>query len=136
MITASIENFPSEARIDAANSAVSPGSGTPIDSTAMSANSSGSPTWLTFTSAASTCRAYDGRSMPPFEIQARDPGSRARAGVLHTAHGDIRTPAFVPLATKGTVRGLTPGEVESLGFDLVLGNTFHLFLDPGHELIR
>jgi queuine tRNA-ribosyltransferase len=74
--------------------------------------------------------------MPPFEIHARDPGSRARAGVLHTAHGDVRTPAFVPLATKATVRGLTPAEVEDLGFDIVLGNTFHLFLDPGHELIR
>ena len=73
--------------------------------------------------------------MPPFEIHARDPASRARAGVLHTAHGDIRTPAFVPLATKATVRGLTPPEVEALGFDMVLGNTFHLFLDPGHELI-
>jgi queuine tRNA-ribosyltransferase len=74
--------------------------------------------------------------MPRFEIQARDAASRARAGVLRTAHGDIRTPAFVPLATKATVRGLTPAEVEGLGFDIVLGNTFHLFLDPGHELIR
>jgi queuine tRNA-ribosyltransferase len=73
--------------------------------------------------------------MAPFEILASDVGSRARAGVLRTAHGEVRTPAFVPLATKATVRGLTPGEVESLGFDLVLGNTFHLFLDPGHELI-
>src|SRR5688572_3279573 len=70
-----------------------------------------------------------------FEIQARDPASRARAGVLRTAHGDIRTPAFVPLATKATVRGLLPDEVEALGFDIVLGNTFHLFLDPGHERI-
>ena len=74
--------------------------------------------------------------MPPFEIHARDAASRARAGVLRTAHGDIRTPAFVPLATKATVRGLTPAEVEGLGFDIVLGNTFHLFLDPGHDLIR
>src|SRR3954467_13531442 len=72
----------------------------------------------------------------PLEILARDPGSRARAGVLRTAHGEVRTPAFVPLATKATVRGLTPAEVEDLGFDMVLGNTFHLFLDPGHELIR
>src|SRR6476469_8417108 len=135
-ITATIENRPSEARIEAANSAVSPGSGTPIDSTAISTNSRGSPTWLTFTSVASTLRAYDGRSMPPFEIHARDPATQARAGVLHTAHGDVRTPAFVPLATKATVRGLTPAAVEELGFDIVLGNTFHLFLDPGHDLIR
>jgi queuine tRNA-ribosyltransferase len=71
----------------------------------------------------------------PFKIEARDPGSRARAGVLRTAHGDVRTPAFVPLATKATVKGLEPREVAALGYDMVLGNTFHLFLDPGHELI-
>ncbi len=73
--------------------------------------------------------------MVPLEILARDAATRARAGVLHTAHGDVRTPAFVPLATKATVRGLTPAEVSGLGFDMVLGNAFHLFIDPGHELI-
>lgn len=61
---------------------------------------------------------------------------RARAGLLHTAHGDVRTPAFVPLATKATVKGLQPHEVSELGYDMVLGNTFHLMLDPGHELIE
>ena len=70
------------------------------------------------------------------EILQRDPGSQARAGVLHTAHGDVRTPAFVPLATKATVKGLEPRDVVELGYDMVLGNTFHLFLDPGHERIR
>jgi queuine tRNA-ribosyltransferase len=73
--------------------------------------------------------------VPPFEIQHRDPASRARAGVLHTAHGDLETPAFVPLATKATVRGLEPRDVAGLGYQMVLGNTFHLFLAPGHELI-
>jgi queuine tRNA-ribosyltransferase len=68
-------------------------------------------------------------------ITARDAGSRARAGVLRTAHGEIRTPHFVPLATKATVKGLLPDEVSALGYDIVLGNTFHLFLDPGHALI-
>jgi queuine tRNA-ribosyltransferase len=72
----------------------------------------------------------------PLEILARDPGSLARAGVLRTAHGEIRTPAFVPLATKATVKGLTPAEVRDLGFDMVLGNTYHLFLTPGHERIQ
>src|SRR3954469_2174662 len=72
----------------------------------------------------------------PLEIVARDPGSRARAGVLRTAHGEIRTPAFVPLATKATVKGLTPDEVRGLGYDMVLGNTYHLFLEPGHERIK
>jgi queuine tRNA-ribosyltransferase len=72
----------------------------------------------------------------PFTITARDPASRARTGVLSTAHGAVRTPAFVPLATKATVKGLFPAEVADLGYDMVLGNTFHLFLDPGHERIR
>ncbi|MCW2991377.1 MAG: tgt [Solirubrobacterales bacterium] len=69
-------------------------------------------------------------------ITARDPASRARAGLLHTAHGDVRTPAFVPLATKATVKALQPHEVADLGYDMVLGNTFHLMLDPGHKLIE
>jgi queuine tRNA-ribosyltransferase len=73
--------------------------------------------------------------MPPLEILARDEATRARAGILRTAHGDIRTPAFVPLATKATVKGLEPREVAELGYDLILGNTYHLFLEPGHELI-
>jgi queuine tRNA-ribosyltransferase len=55
--------------------------------------------------------------------------------VLRTAHGEVRTPAFVPLATKATVKGLVPAEVRDLGYDMVLGNTYHLFLEPGHERI-
>jgi queuine tRNA-ribosyltransferase len=70
------------------------------------------------------------------EILDKDPGSRGRAGVLHLAHGDVRTPAFVPLATKGTIKTLTPADVVALGYDMVLGNTFHLFVDPGHELVQ
>jgi queuine tRNA-ribosyltransferase len=72
--------------------------------------------------------------VPPFTIQARD-GS-ARAGVLHTAHGGVRTPAFVPLASTATVKTLHAAEVAELGFEMVLGNTFHLFIQPGQELIR
>jgi len=68
-----------------------------------------------------------------FEISARD-GS-ARAGVIHTAHGPIQTPAFIPLATKGTVRGLDSAEVAGLGYELILGNTYHLFVSPGPERI-
>jgi queuine tRNA-ribosyltransferase len=68
-----------------------------------------------------------------FAIDARD-GS-ARAGVLLTAHGPVQTPAFVPLATSGTVKGLHSAEVEDLGYEMVLGNTFHLFLRPGHEQV-
>lgn len=72
----------------------------------------------------------------PYTIIARDPSSRARAGVLQTAHGQVRTPAFTPLATKATVKGLLPEEVAALGYDMVLGNTFHLMLNPGAELIE
>ena len=74
--------------------------------------------------------------MSALQILHRDPGSRARAGILRTAHGEVRTPAFVPLATKATVKGLEPREVSALGYDMVLGNTFHLFLEPGAALIE
>jgi queuine tRNA-ribosyltransferase len=71
---------------------------------------------------------------PSFEITARDGG--ARAGLIHTAHGDVRTPAFVPLASTATVKSLHAAEVAALGYDVVLGNTFHLFIQPGPELVR
>jgi queuine tRNA-ribosyltransferase len=69
-----------------------------------------------------------------FEIGGRD--GLARAGVLHTPHGDVQTPAFVPLASNASVRGLLPGEVAELGYEMVLGNTFHLFVTPGEEYVR
>src|SRR5919201_4155900 len=70
-----------------------------------------------------------------FTVRTRDPASRARTGTLHLAHGDVRTPAFVPLATKGVVKALEPGDVAALGYELILGNTFHLLLAPGPELV-
>jgi len=71
--------------------------------------------------------------VPAFEISARD--GDARAGVVETLHGPVRTPAFVPLATSATVKSLHASEVAELGYDMVLGNTFHLFIQPGAELI-
>src|SRR3954465_4463285 len=68
-----------------------------------------------------------------FEISARD--APPRAGTIHTAHGPIETPAFIPLATKGTVRGLESAEVAKLGYQMILGNTYHLFVSPGPERI-
>ncbi len=68
-----------------------------------------------------------------FEIVARD--GAARAGVLHTPHGPVETPAFVPLATRGSVKGLVSDDVEALGYEMVLGNTYHLMLAPGEQLI-
>jgi queuine tRNA-ribosyltransferase len=68
-----------------------------------------------------------------FEILARD--GAARTGRLSTAHGPVATPAFIPLATRATVKSLDAPEVAALGFELVLGNTFHLLLAPGPERI-
>jgi queuine tRNA-ribosyltransferase len=68
-----------------------------------------------------------------FTVQARD--GAARAGVIETAHGPIETPTFIPLATKGSVRGLDGDEVAALGYQLILGNTYHLFVNPGSERI-
>jgi len=59
-----------------------------------------------------------------------------RAGVLTTSHGVVHTPAFVPVGTKATVKALTPEQVEGLGAEIVLGNTYHLYLQPGDELVR
>ena len=72
--------------------------------------------------------------MAPFDIHARD--GAARAGVIHTPHGDVRTPAFVPLASTATVKSLHASEVAELGYDMVLGNTFHLFIQPEPELVE
>jgi queuine tRNA-ribosyltransferase len=74
--------------------------------------------------------------VPSFDIRTRDAESFARTGTLRLMHGEVRTPAFVPLATKGVVKTLEAREVAELGFDMVLGNTFHLFLTPGHDLIE
>jgi queuine tRNA-ribosyltransferase len=71
---------------------------------------------------------------PVFEVHATD-GS-ARVGVLRTAHGEIRTPVFMPVGTKGTVKSLHPDEVRDLGAEVLLGNTYHLHFRPGDELIR
>ncbi len=71
-----------------------------------------------------------------FELQAIDPGSGARAGLLHTAHGAIETPVFAPVGTQATVKALRPADLHELGATLILSNTYHLYLRPGDELIR
>jgi queuine tRNA-ribosyltransferase len=72
-----------------------------------------------------------------FELLAECPETRARAGILHTGHGDIPTPAFMPVGTQATVKGLTQRDLwEELRAPIILANTYHLFLRPGHELIR
>jgi len=72
-----------------------------------------------------------------FEIQAVCPATGARAGLLHTAHGTVETPVFMPVGTQATVKGLTPRHLlEELDAKILLANTYHLFLRPGHEVIQ
>jgi len=71
-----------------------------------------------------------------FEITARDATTRARAGRLYTPHGVVETPVFMPVGTAGTVKGMRQEELEQLGIQLLLANTYHLYLRPGHEAIR
>jgi queuine tRNA-ribosyltransferase len=66
----------------------------------------------------------------------RSVATRARRGVLHTAHGDLETPFFMPIATKGAVKTLSSQDVERLGSPIILSNTYHLYLRPGMEVMR
>src|SRR3954466_4691222 len=68
-----------------------------------------------------------------FKIQAHS--RKARTGELHTAHGEIRTPSFMPVGTAATVKAMTPEAVQSTGADIILGNTYHLMLRPTAERI-
>lgn len=70
-----------------------------------------------------------------FELLKKCPDTQARLGVLHTPHGTVDTPVFMPVGTRGSVKTMTPDEVESLGAEIILGNTYHLFLRPGMEII-
>ena len=70
-----------------------------------------------------------------FRVNAKLAGALGRAGTLETPHGTIETPAFVPVATKATVKALTPEQVASLGAQAVLANTYHLYLQPGSEVV-
>jgi len=72
-----------------------------------------------------------------FELQAVCPDTGARAGLIHTEHGDIETPVFMPVGTQATVKGVTQRDLAGdLDAQIILANTYHLFLRPGHELIR
>jgi len=72
-----------------------------------------------------------------FELQAVCPETGARAGVLHTAHGDVETPVFMPVGTLATVKGVLPRDlIGDLNAKIVLSNMYHLYLRPGHEVIR
>lgn len=70
-----------------------------------------------------------------FEITKKIPGTLARAGIIHTPHGDIHTPSFVTVGTKATVKALTPEQIKDLGAQVVLANTYHLYLEPGDVVV-
>src|SRR3989344_4614454 len=74
-------------------------------------------------------------SMGNFSIEKRISGKLGRAGILKTHHGQINTPAFVPVGTKATVKSITPEQIKGLGAQVVLANTYHLYLQPGDELV-
>ncbi len=71
-----------------------------------------------------------------FTVVKKDPSSRARLGHLITAHGEVETPCFMPVGTQGTVKAMLPRDLREIGCQILLGNTYHLYLRPGHEVIR
>ncbi len=71
-----------------------------------------------------------------FELIKKDPDTGARLGKMLTPHGPIDTPAFMPVGTQGTVKSLRPDDLQTCGAQIILGNTYHLYLRPGHETIR
>ena len=71
-----------------------------------------------------------------FELQKVDPGTGARAGVFHTPHGDILTPVYMPVGTQATVKGVLPKDLKEVGSQIILSNTYHLYMRPGDDLVR
>lgn len=71
-----------------------------------------------------------------FQIIAKDQNTNARAGELHTPHGIVETPAFVPVGTRATVRGLTPQDLREIGVQILFANTYHLHLRPGEDIVK
>jgi queuine tRNA-ribosyltransferase len=71
-----------------------------------------------------------------FTLQTVDRGSRARLGVLHTPHGDIETPVFMPVGTQGTVKAIAPDRLREMGVQIFLCNAYHLHLRPGEDVVR
>ena len=70
-----------------------------------------------------------------FELIKTDPGTGARAGIFHTPHGDIETPVYMPVGTQATVKGMLPKDLKEIGSQIILSNTYHLYMRPGDELI-
>ena len=71
-----------------------------------------------------------------FELIKECPKTGARAGIFHTPHGDIKTPVFMPVGTQATVKGLRPEDLNDMNAQIILSNTYHLFLRPGHDIVE
>ncbi|MDN5315944.1 MAG: queuine tRNA-ribosyltransferase [Thermoanaerobacterium sp.] len=71
-----------------------------------------------------------------YDLIKKEKMTKARLGVLHTPHGDIETPVFMPVGTQATVKTMTPEELKEIGAKIILSNTYHLYLRPGHEVIK
>ena len=71
-----------------------------------------------------------------FETVKQDPRTGARAGIFHTPHGDIETPVYMPVGTQATVKGVYPRDLKEAGAQIVLANTYHLYMRPGDEIVK
>lgn len=71
-----------------------------------------------------------------FTIFHHDKHTQARTGIITTSHGQIKTPAFIPVATKAAIKGLSPAQMHEIGFDALLSNTYHLYLRPGEKIVK
>lgn len=71
-----------------------------------------------------------------FEVVKQDNKTGARAGVLHTPHGDIKTPVYMPVGTQATVKGVYPKDLDDAGAQIILANTYHLYMRPGDEIVK
>ena len=71
-----------------------------------------------------------------YELIKEDSRTSARRGIVHTPHGDIQTPVFMPVGTQATVKAVFPEQLKEMGAEIILSNTYHLYLRPGHELVK
>ncbi len=71
-----------------------------------------------------------------FQLLKTDPGSKARRGRLTTSHGVIETPQYMPVGTRASVKAVAPRDLDAMGTEIILGNTYHLFLRPGMEVLK
>ena len=71
-----------------------------------------------------------------YQLIKKDKNTKARRGIVHTPHGDIQTPVFMPVGTQAAVKAMRPEQVRDMGAEIILANTYHLYLRPGHDIVR